>query len=141
MLSNIWIIPALPLAGFLTLGLLGLWRLYRTGRRLSRPLVYWIGCGVVGLAFLVSVVCFVELLGMDPEHRVYESDLFTWIPGNVIQTAAGESVGLHVSWGYQFDPLSAIFSPLRHGDRIPDPRLFPSATCGKMTVSGVSLPT
>ena len=109
MLSNIWIIPALPLAGFLTIGLLGLWRLYRSGRRLSRPLVYWIGCGVVGVAFLVSVVCFVELLEMDPEHRVYESDLFTWIPGNVIQTAAGESVGLHVSWGYQFDPLSAIF--------------------------------
>ena len=109
MLSNIWVIPALPLAGFLTIGLLGLWRLYRTGRRLSRPLVYWIGCGVVGVAFLVSVVCFVELLGMDPEHRVYEYDLFTWIPGNVIQTVAGESVGLHVSWGYQFDPLSAIF--------------------------------
>ena len=109
MLSNIWIIPALPLAGFLNIGLFGLWRLYRTGQRLSRPLVYWIGCGVVGVAFLVSVVCFVELLGMEPEHRVHEYDLFTWIPGNVIQTAAGESVGLHVSWGYQFDPLSAIF--------------------------------
>ena len=120
MLSHIWIIPALPLAGFLTIGLLGLWRLYRNGRRLSRPLVYWIGCGVVGLAFLVSVVCFVELLGMDAsrpaswpseclEHRVCESDLFVWIPGNDIQTEAGESVGLEVSWGYQLDPLSAIF--------------------------------
>ena len=120
MLANIWIIPALPLAGFLTIGLLGLWRLYRGSRRLPRSLVYWIGCGVVGLAFLVSVVCFVQLVGMDAsrpatwpsgctEYRVCESDLFTWIPGNVIQTEAGESVGLEVSWGYQLDPLSAIF--------------------------------
>ncbi len=109
MLSNIWIIPALPLAGFLVIGLAGLWLRYRTGRALSRPLVYWIGCGTVGLAFLASALCFVQLLEMDQEHRVHELDLFTWIPGNVIQTSAGSSAALHVSWGYQLDPLSAIF--------------------------------
>jgi len=109
MLNNLWIIPALPLAGFLTIGTLGLWKLYRKGERLGRPIVYWTCCGVVGLAFLLSIFCFVELTTMDPENRVFETDLLTWIPGNNIRTTSGELAQLNISWGLQFDPLSAIF--------------------------------
>ncbi len=109
MLSSIWIIPALPLAGFVVIGIAGLWCRHRTGQALSRPLVYCIGCGTVGLAFVTSVLCFAELLGLDHNRRIFELDLFTWIPGNVIQTTAGVSSALHISWGYQLDPLSVIF--------------------------------
>ena len=46
---------------------------------------------------------------MDPENRVFETDLLTWIPGNNIRTTSGELAQLNISWGLQFDPLSAIF--------------------------------
>jgi NADH-quinone oxidoreductase subunit L len=109
MLSNLWIIPALPLIGFLTIGTLGLWKLYRKGERLGRPIVYWVCCGVIGLAFLLSISCFVELTTMPPGDRVFETDLLTWIPGNNIRTTGGELAQFNISWGLQFDPLSAIF--------------------------------
>ena len=109
MLSNFWIIPILPLAGFMVIGIMGLWRQCHSGQVLSRSVVYWVACGAVGLAFLASAWCFLELVGLDHEHRVFEVDLFNWINGNVIQTSAGESIALNVSWGYQLDPLSSIF--------------------------------
>ena len=108
MLSYLCLIPLLPFLGFVINGLFGLWRAGRTGRRPSRPFVYWIACGSVFLAFLLSVACVWELVELEPEKRLFEKDLFTWIPGPAIRTVAGELANFHISWGVQLDPLSAV---------------------------------
>jgi NADH-quinone oxidoreductase subunit L len=91
MLDYIWLIVAIPLFGFLLNGLFG--------QRFSRPLISLIACGSVFVAFILSVIAFFELLGLDAHHRYYEiSSLFTWIP----------SGGLNVEIGFLLDPLSAV---------------------------------
>ncbi|MDP2960676.1 MAG: hypothetical protein Q8N71_04555 [candidate division Zixibacteria bacterium] len=57
MIEYIWLIPLLPLLGFLINGLLG--------KKLGKTLVSWIGCGSVGLSFLISVKVLFELLNVD----------------------------------------------------------------------------
>ena len=46
-MAALWLIPALPLAGFL-------FNLF-LGPRLPKKVVGWVACGVVGAAFLVAV--------------------------------------------------------------------------------------
>ena len=53
MLDLTWLIPALPLAGFLVLLALG--------RRLGEPLAGWLATAAVGGSFAASVVVFVGL--------------------------------------------------------------------------------
>ena len=86
----IWLIPALPLAGFLTLVVLG--------RRLGDPLAGWLATGAVGASFLVVVKVFFDLLGRPEEERVFTQTLFTWIP----------SGSFEVSIGFLADPLSIL---------------------------------
>src|ERR687893_465856 len=90
MLRLIWLVPALPLVGFLLNGLLG--------RRLGKGAVSVIGPGVVGAAFAVAVAIFFELAKLPAEARLFELDLFSWIP-------AGD---LRVEAGLQVDPLSTV---------------------------------
>ncbi len=108
MLTYIWLIPLLPFLGFVVNGLGGLLKLHLTGTRLSKPFVYWVGCGSVFLALVLSVGCFVELLQRDLHHRIVEVTLFEWIPGLAFQTVTAGLVKLTVSWGMQLDPLSAV---------------------------------
>ena len=111
MLSYLWLIPILPLVGFAVNGLWGIWKVGRSGERPSKPFVYWVACGTVFLAFLLSVACVWELVQRDPENRLVEREVFAWIPGSehtVIRTVEGELAKLHVSWGVQLDPLSAV---------------------------------
>ena len=108
MLDYIWLIPLCPLAGFIVNGLLGLWCVRSLGQRLSKPFVATVACGSVLLAFLLSLGSFLSLLDLDPEHRLHEVDLFTWIPGAFVRTVGGELAQLQISWGFQIDPLSAI---------------------------------
>ncbi|CCH90339.1 NADH-quinone oxidoreductase chain L (NADH dehydrogenase I, chain L) (NDH-1, chain L) [Modestobacter italicus] len=88
MLAASWLLIALPLAGAAVL-LLG-------GRRTDR----WghlLGTGTVVAAFVVGLVCTVQLAGLD--ERSASVDLFTFIrTGN-----------LDVEAGLLFDPLSAVF--------------------------------
>ena len=108
MLDYLWLIPLCPLLGFVINGLFGVWIRRRTGQFPPKRIVAAIACGTILLAFLVSLGCFLDLLQEDPEHRVYETNLFTWIPGGAIRTASGESAVLLVEWGLQLDPLSAL---------------------------------
>jgi len=82
------LIPLFPLLGFLVLSL--------TGRRLGEPASGWIATTMVGASFIAAVIVFSGLLSKDSANRVYELNLFEWIP-------SGE---LSVSMGFLGDPLS-----------------------------------
>jgi len=88
MLELAWLIPALPLVGFVVLVL--------AGRRLGEPAAGWLGTVMVAASFVVSCVVFAGLAanGGDP----FTQTLFTWIP-------AGDFV---VDIGLYLDPLSGV---------------------------------
>jgi len=91
MFDKIWLIPMLPLIGVLINGLLG-----RYLERYNKAIIHWIGCGTVFGSFLITLIIFIQLLGLAPEDRLYEFILFDWITSGVLQT----------SIAYQIDPLS-----------------------------------
>jgi NADH-quinone oxidoreductase subunit L len=84
----IWLIPALPLAGFALLLLFG--------RRLGEPIAGWLGTAAVAGSFLATVATFLTLHGKAAEHRQITQTLFTWLPVG----------GLKVNIGFLVDPLS-----------------------------------
>jgi NADH-quinone oxidoreductase subunit L len=87
-LDLVWLIPALPLAGFLLLLVFG--------RRVGEPGAGWIATAACGAAFLATVGLFIALLGEDEHHRSHVYDLFTWLHVG----------GLDVKVGFLVDPLS-----------------------------------
>lgn len=90
MSDYLFIVPLLPLLGFVLNGLL------RT--RLSKNVVVTSAVSSVGLSFLVSVFLFVRLLGLPSGERLMEQMLFSWI-----------SVGsLQLNMAFLLDPLSAV---------------------------------
>src|SRR5580698_823950 len=89
MINLVWLIPVLPLAGFL---LTGLFRNY-----LSKGLTGVIGCGTVLAAFVISLIIFGEVreVGFLPMLV----NLFDFI-----------NVGsLHIAFSFQVDQLSVLF--------------------------------
>ena len=107
MLDYLWLIPLLPVLGFTINGLLGIW-CRRNSQFSPKPVVAAIACGTILLAFLLSLGCFVDLIQHEPEERIYETNLFTWIPGGMVRIESGESAPFVVEWGLQLDPLSAV---------------------------------
>ncbi|SEL52131.1 NADH-quinone oxidoreductase subunit L [Parapedobacter koreensis] len=92
MIALIWLIPLLPLLGFLINGL---------GRNvLPKSLVGIIGSGVVLVSFLLSCGVFSVVYGARQagEAATFTQSIFDWI-------SAGD---LHVSLSFLVDPLSAI---------------------------------
>jgi len=90
MIEYIWLIPLLPLSGFLINGLLG--------KKLGKTLVSWIGCGSVGLSFLISLKVLFELLSVPAEGRVFEKIVFPWIYSGLFK----------VNISFLVDPLSCV---------------------------------
>lgn len=88
MASLLWLIPALPLAGFAVQLLLG--------RRLGDPKAGWLATLAVGGSFVVVVATFVDLLSKSAEERRLTQTLFTWVPAG----------NLKVGLGFLADPLS-----------------------------------
>jgi len=86
MVELLWLIPALPLAGFIVLLLFG--------KRIGEPIAGWLGTAMVGAAFVVALIVFAGLWN-EPEHT-YQLSLFSWIP-------AGD---FSVDIGFLLDPLS-----------------------------------
>ncbi len=92
MIHAVWLIPALPLAGFLIL--------LATGRRLGDPKAGYLATAMMVGSFLVAVGVFFDLMGLHGEERRFEQDLFTWM--NV--------GGLDVHVGFLVDPLSVTMA-------------------------------
>ena len=69
MTDYLWLIPALPLLGFLINGLLG--------KSLGKRFVSLVGPGTVGASLVLSVLAFLEMVG-SPELSLTQT-LFTWI--------------------------------------------------------------
>jgi NADH-quinone oxidoreductase subunit L len=90
MADYLFLIPLLPLIGFLINGLL-------LGK-LPKAVISFVGCASIGLSFILSLSLFFQLKGMPVEARSIEQILFTWIPAG----------SFHVDIAYLLDPLSAI---------------------------------
>jgi NADH-quinone oxidoreductase subunit L len=89
MLDVVWLIPALPLFGFLVILVFG--------RRLGDPVAGYFATAMVAASFLVSVGVFLDLQSLAPEARTEQvTTLFSWV-------AVG---GLHVDLAFLADPLS-----------------------------------
>ncbi|MDP1819187.1 MAG: NADH-quinone oxidoreductase subunit L [Acidimicrobiales bacterium] len=88
MLDLVWLIPALPLAGFLILLV--------AGRRLGEPGAGWLATAASAGSFVVTVGVFLALLGEDHHHRSHVVTLFEWLPAG----------GFSVDVGFLADPLS-----------------------------------
>ena len=92
MREMIWLIPVIPLAGSLVVGLMG--------RRMPRIPAAAIACGAAALSLMLSAISFARLLSLPVEERLLRASLGSWI-------ASGDFL---VSFGFLFDPLSAIMT-------------------------------
>ena len=88
MLDLVWLIPALPLAGFLVLLLLGRW--------IGEPGAGWLATAMSGGSFVATLIVYAGLLGEDEHGRTFVQTLFQWIPVGDLQ----------VDIGFLADPLS-----------------------------------
>jgi NADH-quinone oxidoreductase subunit L len=84
----IWLIPGLPLAGFLVLVVFG--------RRLGEPGAGYLATAMLGGSFLVSVAAFFDLLGAPADERTHVVTIFEWLPVGALQ----------VDMAFLADPLS-----------------------------------
>jgi NADH-quinone oxidoreductase subunit L len=71
MYGLLWLVPALPFAGFLTLALLG--------RRLPRRATATVGVGSVALSAIVAFLIGANFLASPPPDHVYVESFWTWI--------------------------------------------------------------
>jgi NADH-quinone oxidoreductase subunit L len=89
MLDVVWLIPALPLAGFLVILLFG--------RKLGEPGSGYFATAMVAASFAVTVGVFADLVSLAEEERAgHVQRVFSWVP----------SGSLHVDLAFLADPLS-----------------------------------
>jgi len=102
MLSVIWIIPLLPFLGFLV-NVLGVWRIPDHEQR-ERTAGY-VASGAVVLAFLATLIAFVQLAMLPAEERIADVIVWQWVHIGEIQ----------IPFGLMFDPLTAVMVTLVTG--------------------------
>ena len=88
-MSQIWLVPAFPLLGFILNGTLG--------KRFGTNFVSIVGPIVIGLAFVQSLVLFFQMLNV--EGNVLSEHLYTWI----------KSGNFEVGINLQVDQLSGLY--------------------------------
>lgn len=71
MFEQLWLIPILPLLGFLLLSVIG--------SQLSKKMISFIGVGSVGLSALLALGTGIEFLQSPPSGNAYTQVLWTWI--------------------------------------------------------------
>ncbi|HEV2360531.1 MAG TPA: NADH-quinone oxidoreductase subunit L [Acidimicrobiales bacterium] len=88
MTRAVFLIPLLPLFGFLVLA--------AAGRKIGNPLAGWLATAMVGGSFVVTIIVFSGLFQLAPAHRSVSQNWFSWLPVDHLQ--------VHV--GLLVDPLS-----------------------------------
>jgi len=117
MQSSLFLIPLLPLLGFLFNFTVGVRLLSREAPGHSgddpshgpSPIVGLVACGSVLLSFLVAAAAVVAA-HQSPDHTLAQT-LWTWIPGGATGTMVDGVVGataFQVEWAYLLDPLSSV---------------------------------
>ena len=96
----IWLIPILPGLGAALNGLVGV-------RSFSKQTAGIVACTMMGLALLLSLVAFVQLLGLPEHERSHPVAIADWIPPIPLQTVDGYGT-FHVPWSFTLDPLSGM---------------------------------
>ena len=90
MIQYVWLVPLVPILGFLFNGLLG--------KRVPKWLVSLVGCSVIGISFLIVILIFLEYLKLPADAKPVEVVVYNWISsGNFNALAA-----------FLVDPLSLI---------------------------------
>lgn len=116
MLRLVWLIPVLPLLGFLINFLFG------RALKLSERTVAAVGCGSVLLSLVLTLGAFYEYASSyapSHEEKPYLTSeaggfphSFTWLPGGPAQQSLGNSRGaladFSITWSYQIDQLSLL---------------------------------
>ncbi len=88
MVDVVWLIPALPLAGFVLILLFG--------RKLGDPKAGYLATTMIGASFAVTVGVFADLLSKSAEERRHIATLFQWAPVGDLQ----------IDLAFLADPLS-----------------------------------
>ncbi len=88
LLQTVGVVPLLPLLGAVLLLFFG--------KRIGEPRAGWIATGLMGLAFVWSLVMLAAALSLPPDARSVSSTLFTWLPADVLK----------VDMAFLADPLS-----------------------------------
>jgi NADH-quinone oxidoreductase subunit L len=92
MLDLIWLIPVLPLAGA-GINLI-------LGRKLGDPRAGWVATLATASSFLVTVLAYLEMLGLPAEERSHVVKMFSWIRVGSLQ----------VDLAVLADPLSIVMA-------------------------------
>lgn len=90
MLSLLWLIPVLPLAGFLVLAL--------NGGSLSRSGIAAVGTGSVGFSALVAILIGIDFISTPPPGLAFRQVAWTWI----------DVAGFTPKIGFYLDALSLV---------------------------------
>ncbi|NWJ42163.1 MAG: NADH-quinone oxidoreductase subunit L [Geothrix sp.] len=103
----LWLIPFLPLFGFLVNGL--------SGKKLrNTQVVDFIALGSVGVAFLLTLYHFIQLVGLPADGRSIHQSLWTWFDVGGARVLGGLST-YKIEWAYKFDALSGAMALLVTG--------------------------
>jgi NADH-quinone oxidoreductase subunit L len=92
------LIVLLPLLGFLANGFWYMSQL-KTEHKAPALQVGALATSAIAGSFVIGLICFFRLLAMEPEHRVIEQTLFSWI---FIE-------GLHLDFAFRLDALNSLF--------------------------------
>ena len=99
-MNLIWLIPILPGIGAALNGLVGI-------RSFSKRTAGLVACSTMGAALLLSLIAFVQLLGLEADNRFYQVTIAHWIPPIPLQTVDGMGT-FEVPWAFTLDPLSGM---------------------------------
>ncbi|MEO8520916.1 MAG: NADH-quinone oxidoreductase subunit L, partial [Acidobacteriota bacterium] len=90
MLDWLWLVPAVPLAGFLILVV--------AGARLRRSAVTLVGVGSIATSTAIALLVAARLMALPPEARVFTQSLWTWVRVDDFAPAIA----------FRLDPLSLV---------------------------------
>jgi NADH-quinone oxidoreductase subunit L len=113
-MEYIWLIPLLPLIGFLINGVFA----KRLG--FSEKLIGAIAAGMIALSFIVSLLAVIEFANWSKKPENHEKPYiaktfsYTWIPGGKAVISEGNyaqerQADFTIQWSYQLDQLSGLY--------------------------------